>query len=212
MFCFLTVFSHNNNPHHFAGFLVIKDFWDGLNSSAPPQWLINLNRHLLLCSLQHRRDYPLNILDSFGTVQLHQKEPQHIYNYFELLQQGAIDLWESLPLLVMLINSLELVPERKTFPKIDDSFHLRILIPWGPFTSIMKPGGIFPFLPIFFNLTTSTMEPPSSGKQNGNHQCLTASFFHGAEVRSQKDGWLLLNQETSFWRLTEVGKHGTTPS
>lgn len=62
----------------------------------------------------------------------------------------------------MLINSLGVSPWRKTFPKIDDSFHLHILIPQGPFASTTKPEGIFPFLPIFFNLVTSMMEPPSS--------------------------------------------------
>lgn len=74
-----------------------------------------------------------------------------ILNYFSSKEQL---IFESLFLFLLCwLIALELVPERKTFPKIDDSFHLHILIPRGPLTSITKPWGTFPFLPILFNLT-----------------------------------------------------------
>lgn len=74
-----------------------------------------------------------------------------ILNYFSSEEQL---IFESLFLFLLCwLIALELVPERKTFPKIDDSFHLHILIPRGPLTSITKPWGTFPFLPILFNLT-----------------------------------------------------------
>lgn len=95
-----------------------------------------------------------------------------ILNYFSSEEQL---IFESLFLFLLCwLIALELVPERKTFPKIDDSFHLCILISRGPFTSTTKPGRIFPFLPIFFNLATSMTEPPapSAGEQNRNHRFL----------------------------------------
>lgn len=82
-----------------------------------------------------------------------------ILSYFSSEEQL---IFESLFLFLLCwLIALELVPERKTVPKIDDSFHLCILIPQGLFISTRKPGGIFPFLPICFNLITSMTETSS---------------------------------------------------